>query len=59
MSSEMITDKTRTMDYVLQASRDYASIKPGKIVSISTLRRYHADGTKAVMLAGAGVAFVL
>ena len=51
----MLVDKSRTMDYILQASQGYASTMAGRKPSISTLRRYHGDGTKAVMLAGAGI----
>lgn len=41
-------------EYVLQEAQKFVFVKPGVNVSIMTLRRYHSDGTRAVMLAGAG-----
>ncbi len=47
-------NRHKTKRWVLEEAQKFAFVQPGKNISITTLRRYHADGTRATMLAGAG-----
>ena len=44
----------KTKQHVLEEAQKFVFIQPDKNISTSTLRHYHADGTRAAMLAGAG-----
>jgi hypothetical protein len=46
--------QAKPQEFVFEASSKYVSKKQGPNISTRTLRRYYADGTKAIMLAGAG-----
>lgn len=47
-------NRHKTKRWVLEEAQKFAFVQPGKNISITTLRHYHADGTRATMLAGAG-----
>ena len=47
--------QSKSKEYIIQQAQKYVFVKPGTNASLVTLKRYESDGTKACMLAGAGI----